>query len=970
MFDKETRILIESSPKLKNLNLEELSDDLSRLFTNIIALRTQGFSNLELNNVNEEIKRLSRLANTYEAFLLSIDNHPLKDSSAFVSATAYSFINSYEKDRKDLTKTEISDSDVSTAVSSMLLFFISGYFTDAQSIAKTLNLNKNTGIKKVVLTALILLVNGNFSKLENLNSPDLDIEKEDLFEIASKELWGRIIKFIQSLGRKLKGEEILGIEEEIELIIGDCVLEFGIENDKNSSYYIFRGQFHIAKLLKACIGPLNSSSISLISPPNGVNETIWASFVKNLSLRRPFLWKNHVEAIEKGILNIGTSAVISFPTGAGKSTLSELKIGSTLATKKSIIFLAPTNSLINQVIRDLKIAFPKNKIRRSISNTGEYSHVDLPSDIKKSDISVMTPEKCLTQLRQNPEAFVNVGLLIFDECHLIHCSSGKKSRNIDSMLGLLYFMEVCPESDILLISAMIDNVEDLSIWLQSQFNKTTLPLKIEWKPTRQVRGCVVYNKNDINDILIKTKLTSQSSKPKPVDRDKDLLIQPYAHFSLQQQWSKISSKKKYSVTNISSSKVSLALTNNSLSLTSNKVKVATSIAINFASKGIKTLLFLQNPLWAKSVATESGKCAELIAIEYTDEERNWIEQAALEIGSRDYLHLPINKKTAYHFGDMLEFERNIAESCFSRTNGLFLLAATNTLAQGLNLPAEAVIIVGNDRYDGERNKNLVLDAHELLNAAGRAGRAGFVSQGIVLVIPSEVVSFKIDKENFILSGYWNKLRDSVFSKADNCLTVVDPLTTILDKIQIDTELELNNILYLIQRLPFEKSEDSLKDFIGKSFGAYQAKKQGKSITPLLDKLIEFRQEAQVTEGELIWLVSVSYKYGVEFKLVASLNEYLSKQDLFAERNISEWIDLFFKWLYEEPEIVKSLFNRTDIIDFFSAKKENKTEGDVLDLLQKAIGLWISGENYLEASKLLSLELKSNLSIELGTCLIE
>lgn len=68
------------------------------------------------------------------------------------------------------------------------------------------------------------------------------------------------------------------------------------------------------------------------------------------------------------------------------------------------------------------------------------------------------------------------------------------------------------------------------------------------------------------------------------------------------------------------------------------------------------------------------------------------------------------------------------ESAFRRTGGIGALAATATLAQGINLPAYVAILVGDERFDAESEGFAPLDPHELLNAAGRAGRAGLVAQ--------------------------------------------------------------------------------------------------------------------------------------------------------------------------------------------------------------------------------------------------
>ena len=70
-----------------------------------------------------------------------------------------------------------------------------------------------------------------------------------------------------------------------------------------------------------------------------------------------------------------------------------------------------------------------------------------------------------------------------------------------------------------------------------------------------------------------------------------------------------------------------------------------------------------------------------------------------------------------------------------------LLVATSTLAQGMNLPSEVVVIAGDDRFDPDAGKAKQLQAHEILNTAGRAGRAGEAAHALVIVVPSKVISF-------------------------------------------------------------------------------------------------------------------------------------------------------------------------------------------------------------------------------------
>ena len=123
-------------------------------------------------------------------------------------------------------------------------------------------------------------------------------------------------------------------------------------------------------------------------------------------------------------------------------------------------------------------------------------------------------------------------------------------------------------------------------------------------------------------------------------------------------------------------------------------------------------------------------------------------------------------------------KRELHESLFKRRDGIDVLFATSTLAQGMNLPSEVVIICGDSRFDPNADKMQKLEAHELLNAAGRAGRAADGAQGFVLLVPSKVIEFD-DQKNEI-SGHWMELQ-AIFEQADQCLEIEDPIQSVLDQ---------------------------------------------------------------------------------------------------------------------------------------------------------------------------------------------
>ena len=94
---------------------------------------------------------------------------------------------------------------------------------------------------------------------------------------------------------------------------------------------------------------------------------------------------------------------------------------------------------------------------------------------------------------------------------------------------------------------------------------------------------------------------------------------------------------------------------------------------------------------------------------------------------------------------MIRLERDLSERMFRRKNGASVIVATPTLAQGLNLPAHLAILASDMRANPDDGGRQALAAHEILNAAGRAGRAGYLANGLVLLIPESIIEIPPDR---------------------------------------------------------------------------------------------------------------------------------------------------------------------------------------------------------------------------------
>lgn len=93
---------------------------------------------------------------------------------------------------------------------------------------------------------------------------------------------------------------------------------------------------------------------------------------------------------------------------------------------------------------------------------------------------------------------------------------------------------------------------------------------------------------------------------------------------------------------------------------------------------------------------------------------------------RDQLRLLLLKGFATHHAGMTREERSLVETLFLNRH-IRILVCTSTLAWGVNLPANVVIIKGTRVFSAEKGNMDLLSVLDVLQMFGRAGRVGFGS---------------------------------------------------------------------------------------------------------------------------------------------------------------------------------------------------------------------------------------------------
>jgi superfamily II DNA/RNA helicase len=963
MFDPTTAALIRAAPPLGGLDLENLPKRLTEAFADIVSarIRLRGVSSEDDGDaLAETLGELRRLAAAHEAYAALLPDRENRASAAFVAASAHQAISLGL--RRTASTSHVDMAAVSPDICATLLFLLAEAHADAAEAAKRIVPHPDAGaIERALVLAIRNLAQGRLSEIANADEPEIDAAGGDLGLRALDALRLLLLRGVTNLSRQLRlrvdvapGAGGVVPASTIFAQVRDLCAESieAVASAGEILISLYPGPLHLANLLSGLEGDLLGTALSRIPTPGSVQEAGWWQTLRRMARQRPYLWRNHREAIEKGYLEQGVSSAISFPTGGGKSTLAELKIATALLRSERVIFLAPTHALVGQTQRALKRTFQDYSILADVDED-----VSIGDVVVLGEVTVMTPERCLMLLSVQPEAFVGLGLVVFDECHLLHPREEDRSRRgLDAMLAILNLTAVAPTADLLLLSAMMKNGAEIAGWVAHLTGRPCLTLDLNWKPTRQVRGCVVYPAEQIKALKAKldqARLDYPDQAATPLAIMRQLLAQPYGLFSLLQTWS-TTNRSDYALLQLLSDARPLGTgkrKGGAWYLTPNGNETSGAIAAAAVTAGMKTLVFVQTTVFCESCVKSFQARVPPSKVALTDEEQAWRTLAVEEMGGADYCYLRLDAEgalatgAASHHALLLREERELHESLFRRPDGIKVLFATSTLAQGMNLPSEVVIISGDSRFDPQADKMQKLEAHELLNAAGRAGRAGEGAQGFVLLVPSKVIDFD-DAKNEI-NGHWMELQ-AIFEQADQCLVIDDPLKAVLDRIH-DGVTTTGTSAYLLSKLPLAVTgadEDPASMLLKRSFTAYRATQANDNdwLDTRIAAALAARVQVVLAEPER-WIEQVAGSTGLSVGLLQQLLERLDA-GAFSGSSL-DVVAALVDWLDAHPILLMSFVRPESLEGLFDGKYQKLPDDDArakhaLAALRKLWPIWMSG----------------------------
>lgn len=410
-------------------------------------------------------------------------------------------------------------------------------------------------------------------------------------------------------------------------------------------------------------------------------------------------------------------AVLSVPTSAGKTLVAQILVLNELARNDlSVCLVAPQRSLVREIRRSL---LPRVRaLRKNLSP-------DLPDFLSSfatelllgdpPDVDVMTPERFAALLRADPDDVLNrYGLFVFDEAHLV----GDVGRGFTLEGALTYLHWKTRETDhrIILMSAAIGNESTFREWLGD--GGAAEVVRSEWRGPRRLSAA--YSTE--------------------VDWGAEQLVAPIGRERLYRLVYPLSGMISFSVPGAGIQSYVTTEPIGELVFRSSPTGVRGTKEDRRSSRHYEHVAALcaivehAGPvLTVTGTRPDAQRLATALA-ESRDVERGLRrtrDAIAAMLDPQHVLVRVIDRGVAFHHAGLpLEVLAILEDEL--RAGRLPHLVSTTTLTEGVNLPVHTVVLAETRWEDSEVH----LSGPRMLNALGRAGRAGIETEGWVIFAPS------------------------------------------------------------------------------------------------------------------------------------------------------------------------------------------------------------------------------------------
>lgn len=406
---------------------------------------------------------------------------------------------------------------------------------------------------------------------------------------------------------------------------------------------------------------------------------------------------------EQGLLDQANRAiVVEMPTSGGKTLLAQFRMLQALnqfaPDKGWVAYVAPTRALVTQITRRLRRDFePIGITVEALSSAVEVDAFEnellaTVGDQSAFDVLVATPEKLQLVVR-NKKVTRPLALVVMDEAHNIE--DVERGMRIELLLATI--RRECERANFLLLMPYVPNSAELANWLSPDACRSISIGSSTWKPNERIIGLYQLERAEgqgnwtmAYETLVTTPKAVQLGGRHRVDGVRPLSIPFSKAQSLIAQtgaMAKVFSKR------------------------------GTSIAVANTIPRVWSM--------AQLVANE------LPSYDNIPKEIALVQRfLATEIGPEFELIEMLSHGVAVHHAGLPDEARALIE-LLAEEGFLRVLCATTTISQGINFPVASVFLASIKHQLPHNPYQLQMKEREFWNLAGRAGRVGQDTIGVI-----------------------------------------------------------------------------------------------------------------------------------------------------------------------------------------------------------------------------------------------
>ena len=403
--------------------------------------------------------------------------------------------------------------------------------------------------------------------------------------------------------------------------------------------------------------------------------------------------------------------ILSFPTSAGKSLLAQLFVTAHIVGGTGdVCVVAPTHSLCREL---------STSLRRRLKTLGHQLYVEPPLGLgiakpAAARVAVMTPERLAGRLRSDPAGLLEeFGMFVIDEAHLV--ADGERGWLLEETLSLLNHVTKASHHRILVLSAALGSQAHVMAWLDG--GNGVIARHEDWRGPRRLAVIFTTRPDWDSEIREESQGTRLPRRVVPLiglvhlrtgtagSFERGEFSEPVGNLVLRQKrsgdWTRDESQS-----------------------TTQRAQLLPLI---------DHILTTGSVLVIEGTKMAAQRLAEEVADSLDDDPATFAlaDLVRTRLGSEHALARVIPKGVAFHHSALpVDVQSEIEDAV--RTGQINCLVATTTLTEGINLPFKSVVVAQRGYHDSDGFVEVV-DAARLLNAVGRAGRAGRETEGWLIL---------------------------------------------------------------------------------------------------------------------------------------------------------------------------------------------------------------------------------------------